>query len=57
VLRLIAKGFSNRGIAEELSIAEKTVRTHTSSILEKLGVPDRTNAAIAAIQRGIVHLA
>jgi DNA-binding NarL/FixJ family response regulator len=57
VLRLIAKGLSNRGIAEELSIAEKTVRTHTSSILEKLGVPDRTNAAIAAIQRGIVHLA
>jgi DNA-binding NarL/FixJ family response regulator len=56
VLRLIAKGLSNRSIAEELSIAEKTVRTHTSSILDKLGVPDRTNAAIVAIQRGIVHL-
>ena len=45
----------NREIAESLQIAEKTVRIHVSGVLEKLGARDRTQAAIYAIQRGIVH--
>ena len=56
VLALIACGHSNREIAEKLLIAEKTVRIHVSSVLEKLGARDRTQATIYAIQRGIVHL-
>lgn len=56
VLELIAHGMSNRQIADRLSIAEKTVRIHVSSVLDKMGLADRTQAAIAAIQRGIVHL-
>jgi DNA-binding NarL/FixJ family response regulator len=56
VLELIAQGLSNKEIADRLGIAEKTVRIHSSSILAKMGVADRTQAAIAAIQRGLVHL-
>lgn len=56
VLRLLAKGESNREIAAGLSIAENTVRIHVSRILQKLGVEDRTQAVILAIQRGIVHI-
>lgn len=56
VLKLIAKGKSNKEISYNLAIAEKTVRIHVSNILAKLGVGDRTQAAIAALQRGIVHL-
>jgi len=55
VLNLISSGCSNREIAENLRIAEKTVRIHVSSVLEKLGARDRTQAAIYAIQRGFVH--
>ncbi len=55
VLSLIARGCSNREIGTRLEIAEKTVRIHVSNVLDKLGVADRTQAAIAAIQRGIVH--
>jgi len=55
VLNLISSGCSNREIAENLHIAEKTVRIHVSSVLEKLGARDRTQAAIYAIQRGFVH--
>lgn len=55
VLRLISAGCSNREIAERLDIAEKTVRIHVSSVLEKMGARDRTQAAIYAIQRGFVH--
>lgn len=53
VLELIARGRSNRAIAEQLVIAEKTVKTHVSSILAKLGVEDRTQAAIYAKDRGL----
>lgn len=53
VLELIAKGRSNRAIAEELVIAEKTVKTHVSAILAKLGVTDRTQAAIFAKEAGL----
>ncbi|MBL0161219.1 MAG: response regulator transcription factor [Bryobacterales bacterium] len=56
VLRLLAKGFSNRSISDALSIAENTTRIHVGRILDKLGVEDRTQAVILAIQRGLVHV-
>jgi DNA-binding NarL/FixJ family response regulator len=56
VLELIVKGQANKQIAFTLSIAEHTVKNHVKNILSKLGVQDRTQAATAAIQRGIVHL-
>ena len=56
VLRKIVEGKSNRGIGLALSITEGTVKMHINSLLSKLGVPDRTNAALAALHRGIVHL-
>jgi len=56
VLGCIAQGQSNREIAEGLHIAEKTVRIHVSSVLDKMGARDRTQATIYALQRGLVHL-
>jgi two-component system, NarL family, response regulator len=56
VLTLVAKGLSNKRIAYSLSIADNTVANHLKNILSKLGVDDRTQAATAAIQRGIIHL-
>jgi two-component system NarL family response regulator len=56
VLGLIVRGLANKQIAYTLNIAEHTVKNHVKSILDKLGVEDRTQAATAAIQRGIVHL-
>jgi two-component system NarL family response regulator len=56
VLRLIVQGLSNKEIAYTVGIANYTVYNHVKSILEKLGVADRTQAATAAIMRGIVHL-
>lgn len=56
VLELIVRGLANKQIAYSLSIAEHTVKNHVKSILSKLGVQDRTQAATAAIQRGIIHL-
>jgi two-component system NarL family response regulator len=56
VLGLIVKGLANKQIAYVLNIAEHTVKNHVKSILDKLDVEDRTQAATAAIQRGIVHL-
>ena len=56
VLGLIVRGQSNKEIGGSLSISEATVKTHINSILSKMGVTDRTQAATAAIQRGIVHL-
>ena len=52
VLRLIAAGMSNREIGEALGVSEGTVKNHTSQILSKLGVRDRTRAVLKAIQRG-----
>lgn len=54
VLRLIARGLPNKLIARELEIAEKTVKTHVSSVLAKLGVTDRTQAALLAVREGLV---
>jgi two-component system NarL family response regulator len=56
VLEQIVFGKSNKEIATELEILEATVKTHINSLLGKLGVTDRTQAATAAIQRGIVPL-
>ena len=53
VLRLIAEGCANHEIARRLSLADKTVRNLTSNILVKLGVPDRTSAALRAREAGI----
>lgn len=53
VLRLIAEGLNNREIAEGLVISEKTVKTHVSSILGKLHLEDRTQAAIYALRHGL----
>lgn len=53
VLALIAAGRSNREIARELAVAEKTVKTHVSNVLMKLGVQDRTQAALYAVRHGL----
>jgi DNA-binding NarL/FixJ family response regulator len=51
VLELIGRGYSNKRIALELGVAEKTVKTHVSHVLAKLGVSDRTQAALYVSQR------
>lgn len=56
VLSLLVRGRSNREIAEELRIKEATVKSHVSVILMRLNVTDRTQAVIAALQRGLAHL-
>ena len=55
VLALIARGLSNKAIAREFGVAEKTVKTHVSNILGKLGVADRTQAALWAVREGVVE--
>jgi len=54
VLGLVGRGLANKQIARELSIAEKTVKTHVSHVLSKLGVADRTQAALYAVRTGLV---
>jgi DNA-binding NarL/FixJ family response regulator len=54
VLALIGRGMANKVIARELSLSEKTVKAHVSSILAKLGVSDRTQAALYAVRAGLV---
>jgi NarL family two-component system response regulator LiaR len=56
VLRLIARGLANKEIARELSIGDKTVKTHVSNIFSKLGVVSRTQAALYAASIGLVTL-
>jgi DNA-binding NarL/FixJ family response regulator len=56
ILVLVAAGKSNRQIAEELTISERTARTHVSNILAKLNLRSRTQAALLAIQQGIAPL-
>jgi two-component system, NarL family, response regulator len=56
VLRLICKGMANKDIAARLGIAENTVKNHVAAILDKLGAQDRTQAAVYALERGIVDL-
>jgi two-component system, NarL family, response regulator LiaR len=54
VLRLLVEGLPNKQIAQRLGIGEKTVKTHVSRVLAKLGVADRTQAAVLAIREGLV---
>lgn len=56
VLRLVAQGQANREVAERLAISEATVRTHMSSILAKLKVSSRTQAALYALREGLASL-
>ena len=56
VLRQLALGKSNKEIAADLVIAEKTVRTHVSNVLGKLGVTSRTQAVLHAVRSGLVSL-
>jgi DNA-binding NarL/FixJ family response regulator len=56
VLLLLASGNSNKDIASQLGITEATVKSHVSAILVRLGVSDRTEAVVTALQRGLVHL-
>lgn len=56
VLQLVAQGYTNRQIGEELSISEATVRTHMSKILGKLNLGSRTQAALYALREGIATL-
>jgi NarL family two-component system response regulator LiaR len=54
VLRLLGRGFPNKLIARELEISEKTVKAHVGRVLAKLGVSDRTQAAVVAVRAGLV---
>jgi DNA-binding NarL/FixJ family response regulator len=54
VLELLAQGYSNKQIARSLSTTEKTIKTHVSRILSKLGVQSRTQATLYAIRTGLV---
>jgi DNA-binding NarL/FixJ family response regulator len=56
VLALMVRGKSNKGIADALKISEATVKCHVSVILQRLEVSDRTQAVVAALQRGLAHL-
>ena len=56
VLRLLARGMFNKEIADQLSISEKTVKNHVSSIFKKINVSDRTQAAVYAIKNNYIEL-
>ena len=56
VLELVARGLTNKGIAEVLRISDKTVRNHVTSCLEKLGAADRTEAVTIAVRRGLIRI-
>ena len=56
VLRRMVAGRSNKEIAADLDISEGTVKTHVNHVLDKLGVHDRTQAALTAVKRGLVRM-
>ena len=56
VLRLLAQGERNREIADSLGLAEPTVKIHVNNLLRKLQAKDRTEAAMIALKRGLIHL-
>jgi DNA-binding NarL/FixJ family response regulator len=53
VLKQLAKGFTNKQIADELDISYETVKEHVQHILRKIGVTDRTQAAVWSVRKGI----
>ena len=55
VLELIAQGLSNKAIARRLSLTEGTVKGYVSQILQKMGISDRTQAAMCAVRKGLVQ--
>jgi len=55
VLVLLGRGFPNKRIAQDLRLSEKTVKTHVGHVLAKLGVTDRTQAAVVAVRAGLVE--
>jgi DNA-binding CsgD family transcriptional regulator len=54
VLELLARGLDNRQIASQLGISRRTAKAHVSALLERLGVENRTQAAVTAVRRGLV---
>jgi two-component system NarL family response regulator len=56
ILKMLSKGLTNKQIGHVLGISENTVKNHVNSIIEKLEVSDRTEAATTAIQRGIIGI-
>jgi DNA-binding NarL/FixJ family response regulator len=56
ILRLLARGLANADIAQQLYLSEGTVRNYTSALFEKLGVSDRTRAAVVALKMGLVEM-
>jgi DNA-binding NarL/FixJ family response regulator len=56
VLRVVAQGQSNKGVARMLGIAEETVKTHVASVLTKLKANDRTHAVLIGMKRGMIDL-
>ncbi len=54
VIKLMTRGYNNRQIAEILFISEHTVKVHIRNIFRKIGVVDRTNAVLWALERGLV---
>jgi DNA-binding NarL/FixJ family response regulator len=56
VLRLLAQGFTNKKIADRLTVNERTIKYHVSSILAKLEVSNRTEAVTEAARRGLISL-
>lgn len=56
VLRLVARGASNREVARALFVSEATIKSHLINVYRKLGVADRTSAVTAALQRGLIEL-
>jgi DNA-binding NarL/FixJ family response regulator len=54
ILKLAAKGLSNKEIAFELSLSPRTVQSHLSSVFDKLGVTSRTQAVVAGLKQGII---
>jgi NarL family two-component system response regulator LiaR len=56
ILQLVALGKTNQEIADDLVLSERTVRTHITNILAKLGLSNRTQAALYALREGIAHI-
>jgi DNA-binding NarL/FixJ family response regulator len=56
VLKLLAYGKSNKDIADELNISERTVKNHVSAIFKKIGVTDRTQAAVFTIRNNLINI-